>query len=246
MRGADAARVGRGVVRDNLIQGDAEHAMSTAPDNSPTPSPEPKPIGVGDEVFDLAPEVAVPKTKAPPKPALSNVVEVDTDVEDDGDEVPEPPQGEPLVPVTLVSWKRWGGAGVALTLLATALAFRDEPLHKFLQAFLVLYYAPLGTVLGVGAGFAMATLEQRRLGNWRELAARMLASVAAGLVFLSMNLPIPGKVEETLLAAGAYFGMMMVLMGWPAQRTARLASMHFILMVLIAIPVVIARWETTK
>ncbi len=220
--------------------------MSTEPDNSSTPPSEPNPAGAGDEIFDLAPEVEAPKTKAPPRPSASKVVAVDTDVEDDENEVPEPPQGEPLVPVTLVSWKRWGGVGVVLTLLAVALAFRNEPLHKFLEAFLVLYYAPLGTVLGVGAGFVMAMLEQRRLGNWRELAARIFASVAAGLVFLSMKLPIPGKVEETALAAGAYFGTMMLLMGWPAQRTARLASMHFVLMVLIAIPVVIARWQATK
>ncbi|HEX2837828.1 MAG TPA: hypothetical protein VHN77_06840 [Phycisphaerales bacterium] len=205
------------------------------------------------EVFDLAPEVQTPRTKAPPLPAApppSEVEVVDTHEDDIDDEHREnPPVGEPLISDKLVSWQRWGGVGVGLTLVGAYFGYHFEPRFSILRGLMVLYYAPLLTLLGVGAGFAMATLEGRRVGGknaWRELATRLLTCVAAGLAVAAIDFPLVGRAGGAVLGAGIYFGLLMVLLGWPAARAARLASAHFVLAVLIYIPVAVARWMAEK
>ncbi|MFO0832635.1 MAG: hypothetical protein U0637_12440 [Phycisphaerales bacterium] len=221
-------------------------------EEQPPTAPKPKDAPQR-EVFELAPEVQTPRTQAPPVPAApppSQVEVVDTHQDDADDEQREmPPLHEPLVSDKLVSWRRWGAVGAGLTLAGAYLAFRNEPRFSLLHALMVLYYAPLLTLLGVGAGFGMATLEGRRVGGkdgWRELAARLLTCVAAGLALAAIDFPLVGRAGGSVLGACAYFGLLMALMGWPAARAARLASVHFVLAVLIYIPVAVARWMAEK
>ena len=219
-------------------------------DEQPKPPPRER---SGHDVYDIEPEVEVVKSKAPPLPSAPAVNEVEV-VQVDEDEVDDherenPPTGEPLISEKLVSWKRWAWVGTGLTVVGAYLGYHFEPKFSILRGLLVLYYAPVLTLLGVGAGFAMATLEGRRVGSrhaWRELAARLLACVAAGLAIASIDFPLIGRAGGSVLGAAAYFGLLMALLGWPAVRVARLASAHFMLAVLIYIPVAVARWMAEK
>lgn len=224
--------------------------LSSVSSEQPKPPP---PERIGHDVYDIVPEVEVVRSKAPPlppAPATSEVevVEVDDD-EVDKHEKENPPTSEPLVSDTLVSWKRWAWVGVGLTLVGAYLGYHFEPRYSILRGLLVLYYAPVLTLLGVGAGFGMASLEGRRVGSkhaWRELAARLLTCVATGLTLAAIDFPLIGRAGGSVLGAAAYFGLLMALLGWPAVRAARLASAHFMLAVLIYIPVAVARWMADK
>jgi hypothetical protein len=231
--------------------------------DGPTPT---SPDGSSErEVFDLAPEVGTPplrggsiphspKSERTPAPegrgTTSDVELIDTHTDDaDEDAKENPPLTEPLVSEKLVSWQRWAWVGAGLAVVGAWLGYHYEPRFSILRGLLVLYYAPVLTLLGVGAGFAMATLEGRRVGNrhaWRELAARLLTCVAAGLALAAVDFPLVGRAGGAVLGAGVYFGLLMLLLGWPAARAARLASAHFVLAVLIYIPVAVARWMAEK
>jgi hypothetical protein len=227
--------------------------------------PHAVPQGDVDAAFELEPEseVLAPRTRAALptvagktaeiKEGVESAIEhVDVEIDHDADEEEPAPAitslkdltnlaspartaREPLVSPKLVSWRRWAYVGAGLTVFAGYVAFRGAEKNAWAHGLSALYQTVLNAALAIGAGFAISLLEFRPLGSWKELGARALVALATFQIILHTPMPIPGKIEETMLATGAYFGLLMLLMQWPVQRTLRVASAHLVLVVLMMI-----------
>ncbi|MEZ6233981.1 MAG: hypothetical protein R3B68_07305 [Phycisphaerales bacterium] len=140
-----------------------------------------------------------------------------------------------VVPV-LGSPKVLGIAGGVLLVTAVVItAVTNTSARALIPPLITLYEGILHTGTGVVAAIVAARFAERRVNRLDLVAARMLVLVSLFLSIQNLNIPIPLKIEEHLLAAGAYYAGVLVLFRLPKWETGLIAGTHFILWVLMMI-----------
>ncbi len=178
---------------------DADDLIEIEPEESkPAPPPRPRP----------APEPSAEAEPAPKKKAK--------DHEEDKDEAP-------LVRPGLGGPKVAGIVGAILLVAAmVAAAVRISGLQgagfsdATLAVFYVLYMTLLHTITGFAALLIASKVVGRELGRAELGVARMLVAVGAFALVANLTIPIPGRIDELVLAAVAY-----ALVVWGANRLPR-------------------------
>lgn len=211
-----------------------------------TPRPEPIPL-----------EPMQPGPARIDAPRLIDELDDDADLEHDpeveravrGIPLATPVPGEPeshepkaeLVTPGVASWKVMAGIGAGLVVAATVLAAinhwpeRPTPSRAFIHVLLTLYDGVLHTATGVGATLAAAFFTGRRHGRFDLAASRMLVSVGVFLLVFNLRTPIPGMLDEVVLASAAYAGTIFLLFRLPARETGVLCAAHFGLWLAVAV-----------
>ena len=216
---------------------EADGVIPLEPRDEPPPVPRGKPhidspslIDDFDEDadFDSDPELeAVVKgipVGAPEKPAPRPTAKA-TDPDDD--------VGGPICPSA--SWRV--PTVIGCLLLITAAIFSGVYAEHSYWAYVLrtVYWAALHTATGVGAVVIAAILLGRKPGPLDGAAARMFMVVTMFLVIFSLDIPIPTRIEETLLAAAAYFGGLVVAFKLAPKDAAVVGGAHFGLALLVAL-----------
>lgn len=98
-----------------------------------------------------------------------------------------------------------------------------------------IYWAALHTATGVGALVVGAILLERTPGSYEGIAARMLLVVSLFLVVFSLDIPIPTRIDETILAAAAYFGGLILLFRLSPKDGGVVAGLHFGIALLVTL-----------
>ncbi|HYE63152.1 MAG TPA: hypothetical protein VD997_14250 [Phycisphaerales bacterium] len=130
------------------------------------------------------------------------------------------PAGDPQVYAMI-------GGGIAIA--AAIISGYNNQEHWFLSGVLALYMCLFNTITGVGAIGAVAYFEQARLGKVKHAAPRMLITVAAGSLVLSIG--VGGyNVITAPLGIATYLGLLAVLYRWPPVRVLRVAALHAAIM----------------
>jgi hypothetical protein len=136
------------------------------------------------------------------------------------------PPGEPFC--ASGAWKGFAALGGVLVLLAGVLAGVYADHAHWAHVLITLYWALLHTGTGLGALVLAAMLLGRRVGSFEGAAARMLVAVALFLAVYSLDIPLTqGKLEEVVLAAGAYFGGLVVAFRLMPRDAAVIGGAHF-------------------
>lgn len=136
------------------------------------------------------------------------------------------PTGEALCAST--AWKTPGIIGVIITLVAAVLAGVYAAHTEWAYVLITIYNAALHTATGLGALVLSAFLLGRRVGSFEGATARMLLAVSLYLAVYSLKIPlIPGKFEEVVLAAGAYFGGLVVAFRVAPKDAVVIGAAHF-------------------
>jgi hypothetical protein len=149
------------------------------------------------------------------------------------------PTAEPAGPPLSVSpsWRVPAAIGAVLTIAAAVLAVVYAPSVPWAYVLLTLYRAAIHTATGVGAMIIAALLLGRTLGSFEGAAARMFMAVSAFLAVFSFALSLKSG-EQTfvrgaayagmlLVAAGAYFGALVLWFRLTARDCAVIAACHF-------------------
>ena len=139
--------------------------------------------------------------------------------------------GKPISPST--KWKFATGVGIVAAVTAAVFAGINHDSVVWAHVLLTLYLAILHTATGVGAVLVTALLLGRSVGRFDSAASRMLAAVGLYLLVYNINMPIPGHIEEMLLASAAYIGTIMVGFRIPVRDAAVIGSVHFGLWMLV-------------
>lgn len=183
-----------------------------------------------------------PGTDFDTDPELERVVK-GIPVDDSGEPLPPPtgkvianaePQGEPIS--SLISWRFPAALGAVITLTAAVFSgvYADNTLWAHVLR--TIYWAMLHTATGVGAIVITALLLGRSIGSFEGAAARMLLVVSLFLVVFSLDIPLsPTPIEETALAAAAYFGGLIVAFRLAPRDAAVVGGMHFGLALLVGL-----------
>lgn len=100
---------------------------------------------------------------------------------------------------------------------------------------ITLYEGIVHTGTGVVAVLVASRFAERRVNRVELIAARMLVIVSAFLIVSNLNIPIPGRIDEFLLGAGAYYLALMLLFRLPRFETGLIGGIHFCLWVLMKI-----------
>jgi uncharacterized membrane protein len=214
--------------------------MSEEQPVNPTTSPGTNPTS---DAFDLAPEEA-----APPRPAIPRAAAPPPPAEKPAESAASPDSALPqavLAPRRPLA-KPLFLAGLIVTvaaMVAAGVTAKDNPAGWIA---LTVYNIALHSALGVACAWALARLEERRLGDWREAWARTLLAVAILMLLLRVRLPVqPEIVERTLralAALGVYFVSVAVLFRWSARRVLQLTAMQFVAWAIVALGVAADRW----
>ncbi|MCB9846663.1 MAG: hypothetical protein H6811_11845 [Phycisphaeraceae bacterium] len=125
------------------------------------------------------------------------------------------------------------GGVLALAALLAAVSLARE--HHTAIAAATLYETLLHTGTGLVAVIAAAWLTQRGFNEPGLAAARILVPVGAFEFVSHLDIPIPSRIDEFVLAAAAYFGLLWGVFRLPKYETAVLAGSHFLLWLLIQI-----------
>lgn len=147
----------------------------------------------------------------------------------------KPGMGEPQV-VALVS--------VGLLLAAVVTSAINAENQWFASAVTTLYMALLHTATGIAAVVIAAKIVEAPLGSVELAAARMFAAVAVFQFFINLHIPIPGRFDEPILAAGAYWAVIMVLFRLPVVKTFYIGMLHAGLWFAIWLAMVLHAWAT--
>lgn len=97
-----------------------------------------------------------------------------------------------------------------------------------------LYEALMHTGTGVAAVMVAALLTERRFSRFEEAAGRMFLAVAAFALVVNLNVPIPGRIDEFVLATVAYAGVVWSFFRLPVRETLILMACHFGLWLAVA------------
>lgn len=125
--------------------------------------------------------------------------------------------------------------GVLLVTAVVVTAVTNTSARALIPPLITLYEGIVHTGTGVVAAIVAARFAERRVNRLDLIAARMLVLVSLFLSIQHLNIPIPLKIEEHLLAAGAYYVGVLVLFRLPKWETGLIAGTHFILWVLMMI-----------
>ncbi len=143
-------------------------------------------------------------------------------------------KGEPISGAA--SWRFPAALGAIITLTAAIFSgvYADNTIWAFVLR--TIYWALLHTATGVGAIVMTAVLLGKAVGSFEGAAARMLLIVSLFLVVFSLDIPLtPTHIEETVLAAAAYFGGLVVAFRLAPRDAAVVAGAHFGLALLIGL-----------
>ncbi len=140
-------------------------------------------------------------------------------------------RGKPISPSS--TWKLATTIGAIATIAASVFAGVNHQSVVWAHVLLTLYLGLLHTATGLGAVLLTALVLGRSVGRFDSAASRIFASVGLFLVVFNLNLPIPGHVEETLLASVAYLGAVMVGFRLSIREAAVIGCMHFGLWMLV-------------
>ncbi|MBX3363182.1 MAG: hypothetical protein KF866_00325 [Phycisphaeraceae bacterium] len=197
------------------------------------------------------PEEALPKARAAgakiDAPGLLDDFDEDADLEADPEVeaklieagVKKPPRRPRTAEAFAGDPKRWfvqpgfpglraGGAiaGVvaAGALISKAATAETAPLLSTLHLF---HQLLLHTLTGVLACIITARLTERGLNRPETAAVRMGIAVSAFYLIFGLDISIPGRVDEFLLASAAYVGVLFLCFRLPRRETGVLACCHF-------------------
>lgn len=147
----------------------------------------------------------------------------------------------------LGSAKLMGAIGGAFLLGAT-IASGLNGTRWLVSSVLTIYNGLLHTATGLGAVVLAATLARKPIGAWDLGAARMLAAVGAFLLIFNLNITLigEGKWEESILAAGAYVGLIAITFRLSREVLATLVLSHFFLWLIIQLGSSLAVWSNAN
>lgn len=97
-----------------------------------------------------------------------------------------------------------------------------------------LYETLMHTGTGVAAVLVASLLTERRFSRFEQAAGRMFLAVAAFALVVNLNVPIPGRIDEFVLATVAYAGVVWSLFRLPPRETLILMACHFGLWLAVA------------
>ncbi|MBK7404778.1 MAG: hypothetical protein IPJ41_09120 [Phycisphaerales bacterium] len=147
----------------------------------------------------------------------------------------EPGPGGELI-CSGTKWRVATGFAGAAAILAAVLAGINAGHDHWAYVLITLYWAVLHTASGVGAVILAGLLLGRPVGRLDVVAARMALAVSLFLVVFRLEFPFPGGVIlATVLAAGAYFGGVVVAFRLPPRDAAVIGGAHFGLAILIGL-----------
>lgn len=213
----------------------------------------------GNEPIPLEPSEPAPARRPAPKaridsPGLLEDFDEDADLESDPEVeriVKGVPVGQPERPVPASpdaaagltgeplcaseAWRVPAAIGGAATITAAVLAGIYAESVEWAHVLNTLYLAAVHTATGVGAVVAAALLLGRRVGSFESAAARIFMAVAIFLAVYSLEIPISGKIDEIVLGAAAYFGMVVVGFRLPPRDAAVIGGAHFALALLLTV-----------
>lgn len=221
-----------------------------APDSSERQAQEPIPLEPSDPEPPRRPQPGKARIESP---GLLDDFDEDADLESDPEverivkgiplkESPRPadkprvvePMGDPICPSA--AWKAPAAIGGVVTVTAAVFAGIYAPNVIWAHVLIVLYWAAVHTATGLGAVVASALLLGRPVGPFESAGARMFMAVSVFLVVFSLEIPLTGgKLEEVLLGAAAYFGVVVVAFRLSARDAAVVGGAHFGLALLVAL-----------
>lgn len=123
-----------------------------------------------------------------------------------------------------------GGVLLVLAVVVTSIATKSS--RPLIPPLITLYEGIVHTGTGVVAVLVAARFAERRVNRVDLIAARMLVLVSIFLAIKNTNIPIPGRIEEPLVAAAVYYGVLLVLFRLPRFETGLIGGTHFCLWVL--------------
>jgi hypothetical protein len=135
-----------------------------------------------------------------------------------------------------------GGAMLLLAVIITAIATTSA--RPLIPPLITLYEGVVHTGTGVVAVLIAARFAERRVNRVELIAARMLVLVSLFLALKNTNIPIPGRVEEHVVAAGMYYLGVWGLFRLPRFETGLIAGTHFCLWVLMLIGALMYQVDT--
>jgi hypothetical protein len=135
------------------------------------------------------------------------------------------------------------GAGIALGgAVAAAIVAADG--RWFAEAVRVLLYVGIHVVTGVIALATVAHLLGKAFGDFGAAFARMLCAVAALMVGLAVDLPIPGRYVEPLVGVGVYLLAVFLLFRRPWKDVGKIAMFHFLIGMVVMAVLFVFVWAT--
>ncbi|GIK18320.1 MAG: hypothetical protein DYG93_12585 [Leptolyngbya sp. PLA2] len=114
--------------------------------------------------------------------------------------------------------------------LVAALVFNglNTPLRPVALAVVkTLYETLMHTGTGVAAVMVASLLTERRFSRFEQAAGRMFLAVSAFALVVNLKVPIPGHIDEFVLAAVAYAGVVWSFFRLPPRETLILMACHF-------------------
>ncbi len=122
-----------------------------------------------------------------------------------------------------------------LTLGTVTFAVINAPQRGWLAGLFALYETLLVSLLGLFALASTAFFSERNLNEVPLGFARMLVPTSCAMLILRLDVPIPTRSDEALLAGAAYYLMAMLCLRLPRYETRVLALSHFLLWLLVRI-----------
>jgi len=196
--------------------------------------------------YDIAPEPARQRPVPPPAPGdrLLDAFDDDADLERDPEveralrggggpvaPVPASPPVDAFVKPGMGDAKAVALVAAGVLLAAVIVAGVNAPVVDGKSPWIAvaaktLYLSLVHTLTGVGAVALAAKLAEKPLGRLDLAAARMLAAVSILQLIIHLNIPIPGRFDEPLLAAGAYWVTVQALFRLRSLPALHIAAFH--------------------
>ncbi len=122
-----------------------------------------------------------------------------------------------------------------LTIGAVVFGVINAPQRAWLAGVFTLYETLLAGLLGLFALASAAYFSERRLNEVPLGLARILVPTSCAMLILRLNIPIPTRSDEALLAGAAYYLLAMLCFRLPRFETRILALSHFLLWLFVRI-----------
>lgn len=124
-----------------------------------------------------------------------------------------------------------GGVLLLLAVIITGVCTTST--RPLIQSLITLYEGLVHTGTGVVAVLVAARFAERRVNRVDLIAPRVLVLVALFLGVYNLNIPIPTKLEEFLLACGIYYLGLLLVFRLPRFELGLISGTHFCLFVLM-------------
>ncbi len=122
-----------------------------------------------------------------------------------------------------------------LTIGAVVFGVIHAPQRAWLAGVFALYETLLAGMLGLFALASAAYFSERRLNEVPLGLARVLVPTSCAMLILRLNIPIPTRSDEALLAGAAYYLLAILCFRLPRFETRILALSHFLLWLFVRI-----------